>query len=100
MADRKAVLACALEKDYASHVRGTKHGLKCHDCGADIVVAPSGQRLLAAHPEMQTICVDCLQKELERDRAAGKPVELGAAPGAMDEYMEEMAWRMKKMREN
>lgn len=39
---------------------------ECADCGATVVVAPSGRRRIAAH-DLQTICMDCGERRMEAD---------------------------------
>lgn len=59
---------------------------QCMDCGADLVIAPSGQRVLAAHPEMRTICIDCVLQA----RKSGEVSKVEPAPGAIDELVEDI----------
>ena len=48
----------------------------CSQCGARVMVAPSGQTFLKKHTQTQIICIDCF----ERRKASPKDLLIPAAP--------------------
>ena len=70
------------------HVAGTRHGYTCFQCGADLSLAPVGQKFLRENPGVRVLCVECAM--------AGEPDSVEAAPGAVEEMIADRVRRAKK----
>lgn len=65
---------------------------RCYDCGTDIHVSPSSQKLTSEKPEIHLACIPCLQKNAKREMAKGEIVAfMGVVPGAVKEMMDNIA---------
>lgn len=84
MTEEAKILMCMpMDIPGMSHIAGFVVR-QCADCGADMSVSPSGQRLLASRPDIEAICLRCARK---RDRAESEPMEIQLAPGAGAELL-------------
>lgn len=70
------------------HVAGTRHGYSCFQCGAELSLAPAGQKFLRENPGVRVSCVECAM--------AAKPDSIEAAPGAMEEMIADRGRRAKR----
>jgi hypothetical protein len=64
MTSERDRLVCA-RADSPKFVAGSMFGLFCADCGVEVMVAPSGQALLADR-DLRITCYECFKK-LRRD---------------------------------
>lgn len=53
--------------------------VKCSQCEIALMMAPSGQRLIAHDPAIQPVCERCSKAGIKAARAAGEPVRMGLA---------------------
>ena len=70
------------------HVAGTRHGYNCFQCGAELSLAPAGQKFLRENPGVRMSCVECAM--------AAKPDSIEAAPGAIEEMIVDRVRRSKR----
>ncbi len=56
--DKPDFLVCALA-DQSTMVRGSIFTKLCSKCGTRVMVAPSGQRVLALYPDLGVMCLIC-----------------------------------------
>lgn len=70
------------------HVAGTRHGYNCFQCGAELSLAPAGQKFLRENPGVRVSCVECAM--------AAKPDSIEAAPGAIEEMIVDRVRRSKR----
>lgn len=74
------------------HVAGTRHGYNCSKCGCGVSIAPAGQKFLRENPEVAVACMQCAMK--------AKPDSVEAAPGAIEEMLEDCTRRAKRHQSN
>lgn len=53
------VLVCEVA-DAPRIIPGSKCDQTCSSCGRYVMIAPSGQKLIADHPDAKVICVPCV----------------------------------------
>lgn len=87
----KHVLVCARAKDKHEHVKGSIPGGNCTECGEAVVVTRSGVEWRKVHPGAPTICSPCAARNVLEGHAIAE-----AAPGAIDELIEDLLDRKKK----
>jgi hypothetical protein len=75
----KMVCALARGKTLADVAPGTIFTHKCASCGAAVCVAPSSQRVLAAQPGIEIICLVCYAEDARDDDI------VSIAPGTAEE---------------
>ncbi len=78
------ILMCALA-DAPLKVPGSAFKLTCSQCGRRVMVAPSGQKFLKAHPLARIECIECVAK-----KDAGK-LDFGGTAATGDELRREIA---------
>ena len=76
------VLIC-IAADAPLTVAGSSFNRVCSECSTRVMVAPSGRRMLAAHPAATILCTDCFAKRhgIQPDdvaELAAQPEELSA----------------------
>lgn len=54
-------------------VPGSDSSRSCSECGARVMIAPSGQSMLKAHPRARLICVRCFRSNLRPEDVVGVP---------------------------
>src|SRR4051812_202484 len=63
--DDKIVIVC-LSSNAPLAVKGSTFDKTCRVCGTHVMVAPSGQEYLRAHPEAEVMCLQCFQKSNQK----------------------------------
>jgi hypothetical protein len=93
MGEAEDRILVAIRTDQAEfHVEGTRHGYTCHQCGAELSLAPAGQKFLCENPGVRVSCVECAM--------ASKPDSIEAAPGAIEEMIADRVRRAKRHQQN
>jgi predicted RNA-binding Zn-ribbon protein involved in translation (DUF1610 family) len=76
------VLVCASANAELS-VSGASFDRACSQCGARVMVAPSGRRALARDPELVLLCIRCGFEAMSRCPEGS--IQIAAAPDAAQE---------------
>ena len=87
-----AVLVCALA-DAPYTVPGSIFRHHCTECGRRVMLAPSGQRMLATKNVLRIICERCFARNV-------KPGDQIAPTGTMDEILDELRRTQPNLRRN
>lgn len=66
---------------------------QCNDCKTPVYLSKSGQALLVAAPQTKLFCMNCVQKELEIQKAKGEEIKAAVLPGALDEALDNIKRR-------
>ena len=74
--DEEAILVCA-PADAPLTVKGSAFGFRCVSCAAEVMIAPSGQKLLKRYRNIRIMCLPCAEKEF----GPHPDVALGASAG-------------------
>ena len=93
MSEPEERVLVAIRTDQAEfHVAGTRHGYVCFQCGAELSLAPAGQKFLRENPGVLVSCVECAM--------AAKPDSIEAAPGAIEEMIQDRLRRARRHQQN
>lgn len=84
------VLVCALASEPDCVIKGSITGHHCSQCKAEVMVSPSGQRMMQGHPKMKILCAPCAMTKLSEFDS------VEAVPGAVEELREDLTARHER----
>ena len=88
------VLVCALASEPDCVIKGSITGHHCSQCEAEVMVSPSGQRMMRGHPKMKILCAPCALTKLDEFDS------VEAVPGALEELVEDAIARRSRHERN
>lgn len=79
------ILVCVLLSEIKFVADGNVRGHFCAGCNKELVIGPSGQRVLVKWPETPAVCTPCGKKRMDE---FGGHCDVLPAPGAVKEARE------------